>query len=250
MLKRMLICSWLVLCLSAGLTFGQYDVHYSVGIRYQLGMWDFPDTEYYYKTADDFYNDVRTVRKMQTGNLYGPTASISYQKYGFSLTYLTGSWNLPTIRSGAVIPIDEYNGFQLYTDFDQTFKRSDLVVTASYQIIPRLSAFVGYKNLTLKVENKFKDVPDANSEDKSTGSGVGGGLSGSLQLAPKFHGYATLGYMHLGGDLDTENLIAEGGLRLYFGTTPIYGSFGYRYESFDSGDTILSGPVLTVAYYH
>jgi hypothetical protein len=240
----MLICSWLVLCLSAGLTFGQYDVHYSVGIRYQLASWDYKGIY-----THDVNGDSSKLGS-KTGNLFGPVLSISTQKISFSITYLLGSWKYDNIDT-YIIFYDPYYGYFYDSDIlGLTSKRTDLVITAAYQVIPRLSVFLGYKYLQLKHEFRYLNYPEVNEDVKGSGSGIGAGLSGSLQLAPKFHGYATLGYMHLGGDLDTENLIAEGGLRLYFGTTPIYGSFGYRYESFDSGDTILSGPVLTVAYYH
>jgi len=233
----------MALCFASVLSAAQGTVHYSIGVRYELASWDFKGA-YYYKTWDDYLNDVRTEFGSEMGNLFGPTASISYEKFGFSVTYLLGSWKFPKY------PYWWSDGFYIYEDeVTETSKRSDLVITASYQIIPRLSVFVGFKNLSLKTEYRFRDNTSFDSDATATGSGAGGGLSGSLPFTLRLHGYATVGYMKLGGDLDTENIIAEGGLRLYFGNAPLFGSLGYRYESFDSGDTILHGPILTVAFY-
>ena len=243
MAKRILVCSWLSLCLTAALAFAQYDVHYSIGLRYQYASWN--TNQQYYKTLDDYNNGVLTDFDSEMSHLYGPTASINYQKFGASITYLFGSWEFPKY------PYWIWDGFNYDEDeVTETLKRADLVITVSYRVIPRLSVFVGFKSLSLEDEVKYRDYSDFDFTVESNGSGAGGGISGSLPLNRTLHGYATIGYMSLGGDLDTENLILEGGFRMYFGKTPIYGSLGYRYESFDSGDTILSGPALTLAYYH
>jgi len=246
-MKKITIVFLLALCFSA-LTFAQSAIHYSLGLRYELASWDYKDL-YYYKSWDDAQNDVKTEFGSEMGHLYGPTASINYQKIGFSVTYLMGSWEFPKF------PIWYTDGTYIYEDeVTLTEKRSDLILTVSYQVIPRLSIFLGFKSLTLTDEYEFRDLTDANFDSTVSGSGIGGGLSGSYPFSSMFHGYATLGYLSLGGDYEGwGNLIVEGGIRLYLKNTPIFGALGYRYESFTgsdiTNDAVLHGPILTVSFY-
>ena len=243
MAKHSIIIGILSIFLIASVAFSQSDVHYSIGLRYQMASWD-TDMQYY-ASLDDLLNDVLTDFDSEMGHLYGPTASISYQKFGFSVTYLMGSWEFPSYPYW----YSDYFGNFEEDEVTETFKRSDLIITVSYRVLPRLSVFVGFKNLKLTTEYKFAYNTDWNEEVDATGSGPGGGIAGSMPFSPTLHGYATIGYMDIGGDFETENLIGEGGLRMYFGSSPIFASLGYRYESFDGGDTILHGPILTAAFY-
>jgi hypothetical protein len=118
MVKRILICTGLVLCFTAALAFAQYDVHYSIGLRYQFASWN--TNQQYYKSLEDLQNDVLTDFDSEMGNLYGPTASISYQKWGASMTYLIGQWNFPKYPYWFYDPI-----FQNYDqdEVTETFNR-------------------------------------------------------------------------------------------------------------------------------
>jgi hypothetical protein len=244
---RIVFLSALSVLATASLLMGQTsDLHYSLGLRYEMASWDLD--AFYYKTLEDYNNGVATEFGSEIGHLYGPTASLNYQKFGFSVTYLMGSWEYPTYPM--MWYIDYYSGDTLQINETETWNRSDLVVTASYRLAPQLSVFVGFKSLTLEDEIEIEVagiVADTTTE--VSGSGAGWGLAGSIPFTPQLHGYGTVGFMYIGGDLEVENHIWEGGLRLYPQNMPFFGSVGYRYESFNGGGTILHGPILTVAFY-
>jgi hypothetical protein len=256
MIKKAIFLCLLSILMTVPVVFGQKsNIHFQVGVRYQLASWNYKDATYY-KSEDDLLNGVDTEFESEMGNIYGPTISVSYQKFGFSATYMMGAWEYPNQWVKIYHWYSSYNQW-IWDDDDEmeySIKRYDLVMTASYQVMPRLSVFLGFKNLIIKDKSSHGYYTSLDDEDTFTGSGVGGGLSGSYPFSPMFHGYATFGYLSLGGDYEGwGNLILEGGIRLYFKNTPIFAALGYRYESFTGSDTmhdaVLPGPVLTVAFY-
>jgi len=244
MLKSTIIASLMALGLLTATAYAQSDLHFSAGLRYQLSSWQVQDV-YYYNSQEAAQNYDSTELGSEFGHLYGPIVSLSIQKFSFSVNYMMGSWEFPKQFVDLVFDTD---------DGTLTAKRSELIITASYQIIPRLMLFLGFKNLTLKEEFEFANYPEYNYDTENKGSGYGGGISGSYPFSPAIHGYGTLGYLSIGGDFDGwGNLIFEGGVRLFIKNVPVFGAVGYRYESFTGSgtmnDAVLHGPILTVAFY-
>jgi hypothetical protein len=248
MVKRFALFTIVSVFLTASVGLAQTDIHYSIGFKYQYASWEYKDIYTYDESGDssEFGSEM--------GHLYGPTASIGYEKFGVSISYLMGSWEYEKLTD-YILYYDPGIGFYWVEDeVTLTTDRNDLVLTISYRVVPRVSLFVGYKYLTLKHEVTYQEHSQFDGESEYKGSGYGGGAAGSFPLTPKIQAYGTLGYMTVGGDFDGQNnLIVEGGLRMYFGTSPIFGSLGYRYESFDGSDevndSVLHGPILTIAFY-
>jgi hypothetical protein len=248
MTKRTIFLVILSLALTASFCLAQGNVHYSLGFRYQLSSWQLKDV-YVYETAEAVLSGDSTELGSEMGHMYGPIVSLSVDKFAFSVNYMMGAWEFPKqftiVWDGSAWDTD---------DVIVKPKRSELIVTASYKVLPRMMIFLGVKNLIMKEEYEYANYTEYNDEFEAKGTGFGGGVSGSLPLTPNLQGYGTLGYLSLGGDFEGwGNLIFEGGLRLFPRNMPIYGSLGYRYESFTGSDVmndaVLHGPILTVAYY-
>ncbi len=252
MTKRIVLLTILSLVLTASFCVAQSNVHYSIGFRYQLSSWQLKDI-YYYESEEAYDNQDSTELDSDMGHMYGPVVSLSVDKFAFSVNYMMGSW--------------EFEKQYVDWGFDDDYvtvkpKRSELILTASYKVLPRLMVFLGFKSLILKEEYEYAGYSEFNDETELKGTGYGGGLSGSVPLTPTLQGYGTLGYMSIGGDFKEYedvtgdpwgNLIFEGGIRLFLENTPIFGALGYRYESFTGSnvmnDAVLHGPILTVAFY-
>ena len=249
MVRTYIILIVLALCLMAPLAFAQQsDVHFAVGLRYQLGSWQVKDI-YYYDSEDALVNGDTTELGSEVGHMYGPMISISYQKFAVSFNYMMGSWEFPKQYLFIWTPLGWDYDFAINTP-----TRNEMIVTLSYRVAPRIQVFVGYKYLTLKEKFEYDYYTEFDFEIENKGSGFGGGISASAPFSPTIHGYGTLGYMSIGGDFEGwGNLIAEGGIRLYLKNSPLYGAVGYRYEAFSESDTMndaaLHGPILTISYY-
>lgn len=190
--------------------------------------------------------------------------SLKTGKIGLSATIFAGSgWSAD----------NDYDYYVIWTDgsFDNwygTFKsetsRMDVILAASYNIIPYVSIFAGYKNVSyseqweddwywIEYDQQGIYLNDGHTpledENDYSGGGPGGGLGLNFPLTANRSLIAagSVGYFDLGGDLEYGDLIIEGGLNFIVGQNWVL-SGSYRHEAYEK-DISISGPSIGLTYF-
>lgn len=287
--------------------FAQTSIHFGVGGKYWMASWNAFEDFYGFESIDDMHSYIYEGGSdaegfdAETGNMFGPNVSIRSGKFGLSATYLMGKWEWPSVSwfsgmapwygidvyqeggsyyydkytilsSDEVVWYDDYGVSHLYDDYFIPFaaiepSRKDLVLTASYQIIPNpnISIFAGMKNISydyelnytyeaLRAEElglNYTDISDNNTSEsfEFSGTGFGGGLSASFPLGRSgAFIYGSGAYMKIGGDIDASNMTAEGGLGFKPRGVPVVGTVGYRYEGYEEEEKI-QGLTVGINYF-
>jgi hypothetical protein len=239
---KILLSLFVIALLALSVTAGS-PVHFAVGGKYWITNWTNTYTNY----------DGETVTTDPvSGNMYGGTLSIKSGKLGVSGSFLLGSgwkwedsWDEYLYYEGYPEP-DHY-----YGSYSDKLKRTDIILTASYNLIPQLGLFAGYKSSvynetyydeeTYEWYDEYGNYDPYNSwyyyydaEFKTKGNGPGAGLALTLPVTQnkKLSAFGSLGYFNLGQDLDTDDTIIEGGLNYVLGGSIIL-TGSYRYEAYE-----------------
>jgi len=231
-----LMCSVIFLLIVSTFALAQSPVHFAVSGKAWFAKWDF--------TLVDYYGEEQT-ESFGTAPMFGLTGAIKKDKIGAIFTIFTGSgWGY------------DYEFNDPAFDYTEEFEisRTDFIFAASYNFIPQLAVFAGYKNVsyTATIDYSFVDYTGFYMDESGTveqdlsGGGFGGGVSGNVPMIPgKLSGSGSVGYFNLGGDIDTGNLSIELGLNYSF--LPFWiASASYRYETYE--EDIFAGPSVSVTF--
>ncbi|MGA1839607.1 MAG: outer membrane beta-barrel protein [bacterium] len=183
--------------------------------------------------------------------MYGLGGSISYNKFAFGLSFLTGEFESEISGSG----YDSYHGYYDYK-INISADRSDIDVYASYRIIdPYLSLSLGYKIIEYDIkatESLYNE--QVNADGEMTGFGLG--ASGAFPIRDKFYGYYIASYLPSmkskyedeegsdEGHVNTFNLELGVG---YMINEKITAGLGWKYQNLDweeGEDEKLNGIIL------
>lgn len=195
------------------------------------------------------------------GLMYGPVVNLRYEKFFASLSYLMGG--------GFSFEWEEFDysdtSIDYSWDYDEEDDRTDLDVAIGYYIHPKISLFLGYKNIDIDVtetieENETLSIDiweDGSSSYSATIKGPAFGVSGNYPIEnTNWILFGSLGYLSLEGESEGESLGDFTGPSIEIGgayvleAMPVSITAGYKYQSLksDEREDIFSGLTFGANY--